>query len=266
MSNKDPDFPSIEKGDSDDVRWALETAGAMWDQGEKGDSLRWLKRAADSASDEGEDIRSVGLARSRAELRSYLDLSGVAAAAAATSTPAKKKPASAPPATPASASSGSAAPADAGAAKRPPPPKRSAPAGAATPPPAQSAPAAAAASPSAKPSAPAAAAAATPPTPNMDDQPTLQKPIRAEDLALQLQERLAQQGAPGDGAAPAETAGIPTKLAKHQAVRVALQPVEGLPGVMLARPLGEGEQPGTGHQQALLVALDSNVDLLDVPS
>ena len=35
---------------------------------------------------------------------------------------------------------------------------------------------------------------------------------------------------------------------------------------MVARPLAEGERPGPGVQQALLVALDSNVDLLGKPS
>ncbi|MBW2459035.1 MAG: hypothetical protein JRI68_31335 [Deltaproteobacteria bacterium] len=269
MANKDPQFPGIEASDSDDVRWALETAGAMWDQGDRDGSLRWLKRAADAASEEGEDMRSVRLAKARAELRSFVDLSGEALkAATAQSKPDEAPDASAPPPAPTTPGSPPPTPADRTAKRRPPPPQRGA--APASPPPAQSdAPTAATPAPAkrstpAPPPAQQSAPEATPPPPaaNMDDQPTLQKPLRAEDLALELQQKLAAQGIPIADGSPEAAPAVPTKLAKHQAVRVALQPMDGVPGVMLARPLTEGERPGSGAQLALLVALDENVDLV----
>jgi len=266
MADKDPKFPGIEEGDSDDVRWALETAGAMWDQGDKDGSLRWLKRASDAASDEGEDIRSVRLAKARAELRSFLDLSGQAAEAAAKAS-AEAPPAKTPPPAPAEepAPKRRPPPPQRGAAAASPPPARSdAPAPAGTPEPAPAAPPArqSAPAPPARQSAPAPQPAPEPAAPDMEDEPTLQRPLRAEDLALELQQKLAAQGIPIDGDTPAAATGLAGKLAKHQAVRVSIQPMNGVPGVMLARPLAEGEQPGTGAQVALLVALEANQDLV----
>ncbi len=268
MVNKDPQFPAIEEGDSDDVRWALETAGAMWDQNDRDGSLRWLKRAADTASEEGEDMRSVGLAKARAELRSFLDLSGEAAAAAVAQVKTESAPpAVMPPPVPTSPGSPPPAPADRTAKRRPPPPQRGATPAPPQPaqadgPTAEATPPATGATPTPPPARQSTPAASPQPAPDMEDQPTLQKPLRAEDLALELQQKLAAQGIPiADGKAEAQ-ASVPTKIAKHQAIRVALQPMDGVPGVLLTRPLAEGESPGSGAQLALLVALDENVDLV----
>ncbi len=54
-----PPFPETASGDSDDVNWALETGRSMWAQGDLHEALRWLKRAADSASEDEDDIRSL---------------------------------------------------------------------------------------------------------------------------------------------------------------------------------------------------------------
>jgi hypothetical protein len=67
-------FPVAGGGDSDDVRWALETASAMWARGDGREALRWLRRAAESAAEEGLDLRAVELAKSAAELRAQLDI------------------------------------------------------------------------------------------------------------------------------------------------------------------------------------------------
>lgn len=73
----EPRFPAAADDDSEDVRWALETANAMWGRGEARDALRWLRRAAETASEEDDDVRSVMLAAAAADLRSHLDERGI---------------------------------------------------------------------------------------------------------------------------------------------------------------------------------------------
>jgi hypothetical protein len=56
--------------DNEDVVSALETADIFWAKGDTGEALRWLKRAADTASDAGDDMRALAIARSVADLKS----------------------------------------------------------------------------------------------------------------------------------------------------------------------------------------------------
>jgi hypothetical protein len=72
-----------EPSDSDDIRWALETASAMWAKGDHHEALRWLRRAAETASEEGADVRAVELAKMAADLRGQLALPQSEAPAAA---------------------------------------------------------------------------------------------------------------------------------------------------------------------------------------
>ena len=44
--------------DDEDVHWALSTATALWGRGERVEALRWLRRAAERASDCDADARS----------------------------------------------------------------------------------------------------------------------------------------------------------------------------------------------------------------
>jgi hypothetical protein len=67
-------LPTPDNDDSDDVRWALETAQTLWKQGDKSGSLRWLSRASEMAAHEDADMRALELAKVAAELRSTLDL------------------------------------------------------------------------------------------------------------------------------------------------------------------------------------------------
>ena len=67
-------FPSAASGDPDDVRWALETGKAMWQKGDKREALRWLRRAAETASEEGADERALALAKAAADRRTELDI------------------------------------------------------------------------------------------------------------------------------------------------------------------------------------------------
>lgn len=63
-------IPASEPNDSDDVTLALQTAEALWNKGDPGEALRWLRRAAEAAGDSGDDMRAVVLAKAVAELNS----------------------------------------------------------------------------------------------------------------------------------------------------------------------------------------------------
>jgi len=66
------ELPQAETADTDSVQVALQAAQALWSRGDTTESLRWLKRAAESASEEGADLRSLQLAKAAAELRAML--------------------------------------------------------------------------------------------------------------------------------------------------------------------------------------------------
>lgn len=66
--------PTAEADDGDDVRWALETANAVWTQGDRRAALSWLRRAAEAAAEAGADGRALQLARAGADLRSELEI------------------------------------------------------------------------------------------------------------------------------------------------------------------------------------------------
>jgi hypothetical protein len=66
------ELPQADSADTDAVQMALQAAHTLWSRGETTESLRWLKRAAESASDEGADLRSLQLAKAAAELRAKL--------------------------------------------------------------------------------------------------------------------------------------------------------------------------------------------------
>jgi hypothetical protein len=66
------ELPQADSADTDAVQVALQAAHTLWSRGDTTESLRWLKRAAESASDEGADLRSLQLAKAAAELRAKL--------------------------------------------------------------------------------------------------------------------------------------------------------------------------------------------------
>ncbi|MFO0568958.1 MAG: hypothetical protein U0263_25090 [Polyangiaceae bacterium] len=49
--------------DSTDVRWALETAGAMWVRGNREQTLKWLEAAMKAATTDGRHDRAYALGR-----------------------------------------------------------------------------------------------------------------------------------------------------------------------------------------------------------
>jgi len=68
------ELPNTKRDDADDVRWALETANAVWAQGDKRAALSWVRRAAEAAAEAGADLRAVELAKAAAELRAVLEI------------------------------------------------------------------------------------------------------------------------------------------------------------------------------------------------
>ncbi len=72
MSDTSADLPEVEPRDPEPVAVAIETARALFRSGERLDALRWLRRAAERAEEAGDDVRSVSLARSAADLSTEL--------------------------------------------------------------------------------------------------------------------------------------------------------------------------------------------------
>ncbi|MBN2192301.1 MAG: hypothetical protein JW751_05750 [Polyangiaceae bacterium] len=63
-------LPGPTPEDGEDVVLALETAATLWKRGDKQDAIRWLRRAAESAEEAGDDMRALSLARTAADLTS----------------------------------------------------------------------------------------------------------------------------------------------------------------------------------------------------
>jgi len=72
MNEEMTDLPQAEIADPDGVQVALRAAQTLWSRGDTSESLKWLRKAAESASDEGADLRSLQLAKAAAELRAKL--------------------------------------------------------------------------------------------------------------------------------------------------------------------------------------------------
>lgn len=69
MAELSPNLPRAEAGDAAEVAAALETARALWSNGQGLESVRWIQRAAENAESSGNDLRAVALARAAADLR-----------------------------------------------------------------------------------------------------------------------------------------------------------------------------------------------------
>jgi hypothetical protein len=66
-------IPEPSESDPDDVATALETAALLVAKGELTEALRWVRRGAESASETGDDMRALALARAAAELMDQLE-------------------------------------------------------------------------------------------------------------------------------------------------------------------------------------------------
>jgi hypothetical protein len=199
VSEESLSLPRIEENDSDDVRWALETANTLWGQGDQRSALRWLSRAAETAATEDNDRRSLLLARAAADLRGRLNL-----ASSLTPSPLKE----------------------------PPPAERTLTGLTLDETPAQSqavAPSSVVSQPATRPAAPAESTKRPSTTPSNDGPPD--------------SERRARQGS------------------THVAVRVAVGGGLNNEGALRVRRLGDGEVTREDEHLAMLVSLESDVDL-----
>jgi len=75
MNSAAPTFPAPRNDDDGDVHWALTTALALWAKGDGQEALKWLRRAADSASDANQDARSLELYKAAADVTNRLQSS-----------------------------------------------------------------------------------------------------------------------------------------------------------------------------------------------
>ena len=66
------EIPAPTESDSETVATALETAAVFNAKGDTAEALRWLQRAAESAGDAGDDVRTLTLARTAADLNRSL--------------------------------------------------------------------------------------------------------------------------------------------------------------------------------------------------
>jgi len=288
MADSKAKFPAPESSDPDDVVLALETANALWGRGDAREAIRWLRRAAEAAEEAGDDMRSLRLARTAADITTQLDSEGasagparpstlsatpppkpvsippakpVAAAAkpetATTSSPAAaatpEKPA--PAATPAAASSPRAAAASAPRASTPPPVTSSSPATtsmdseSAAPPPPPPPPASSASA------ALVAARSAHRVAAEMDQAPLSSDGDRGKDALAQLA-ALASADASSSTTPRARRA-----LGPYQALRVSVEPSKNDRKEMLVRVLNQNEQAPESGYEALLVAMHPNQDM-----
>jgi hypothetical protein len=62
------EIPVPETSDGEDVRSALESADALWSAGKHGEAVRLLRIAAEKASDAGNDMRALEIARAVADI------------------------------------------------------------------------------------------------------------------------------------------------------------------------------------------------------
>jgi hypothetical protein len=67
-----PQVPDAKPDDPEDVSWALSTAEAMWARGDHSEGIKWVRRAAEAASEAEKDMRAVELAKAAAELQGML--------------------------------------------------------------------------------------------------------------------------------------------------------------------------------------------------
>lgn len=73
-------IPPSSDRDTDDVQCSLTVAKSLWTQGEKKEALKWLRRAAEQASDAEDDIRSLELYKMAADVATLVSKRFVPAA------------------------------------------------------------------------------------------------------------------------------------------------------------------------------------------
>lgn len=103
-----PTVPEAKPDDPEDVSWALSTAEAMWARGDHSEGIKWVRRAAEAASEAEADERALELAKAAADLSAMVTRTSRVAqdelarggGAARSAPPAQPTARSAPPAAP----------------------------------------------------------------------------------------------------------------------------------------------------------------------
>lgn len=67
-----PTVPEPKPEDPEDVSWALSTAEAMWARGDHAEGIKWVRRAAEAASEAESDERALELAKAAADLAALI--------------------------------------------------------------------------------------------------------------------------------------------------------------------------------------------------
>jgi hypothetical protein len=67
MTTSSP-IPAVRDDDPEDVSWALSTSATQWARGDRVEALKWLRRAAEAASEAEKDSRALELAKAAADL------------------------------------------------------------------------------------------------------------------------------------------------------------------------------------------------------
>ncbi|HVJ92350.1 MAG TPA: hypothetical protein VM580_21265 [Labilithrix sp.] len=130
-----PRVPAVRPDDVEDVSWALSTAEATWSRGELDEGIKWVRRAAEAASEAEQDARALELAKAAADLAGLMaqrttlpsvDLEEVSSFSTLAALPSLPLPGPPPPPAPVRKAASKAPPAPAGKGGRtvPPPPKR----------------------------------------------------------------------------------------------------------------------------------------------
>ena len=67
-----PQVPEAQPEDPEDVSWALSTAEAMWARGDHLEGIKWVRKAAEAASEVENDERALELAKAASELTTLI--------------------------------------------------------------------------------------------------------------------------------------------------------------------------------------------------
>lgn len=262
--------------DSETVVTALETAAVFRAKGDAAEALRWLQRAAESAGDDGDDERTLALARTAADLSHALSSAPPPYVSSDQHTPTHSRRLPKPPARsgaarapeahddgeptqPQTQSSPTPSPPSVGSLHHRPPPPSSRSVAYSTPSSSRPLP-----PPPSRSSPPASARAWSPPplsaVPTRIEMRAADLPAVSDTEAAEVEsdaeaQRLTQ---PVPVPSPAHVADAPAAPRLRQAARVSVVPSPDEAGLFLVRLLDDGSTPPANAAEALMVLTDPN--------
>lgn len=264
------EIPTPSGADTETVITALETAAVFRARGDRQEAMRWLRRAAESAGEAGDDHRALSLSRAAADLHEELESS------LEQNTPQPQEEAR--PVLPAPPSSRTArAPASPRTSYPPPPSARGArpsstPRASYPPRPSSRPSYLSGARPPAPALVPQSTAAPKPEVAARAEAPAEPKVVTAQPPPLPVESAARPTLAPVPSVAPSEPAPVsssrapvsgPARTGSRMAARVAVTISTTKAGVFEVRLLADGETPRIGSSEAMLVMLDPANTLLE---